>query len=163
MQANILTIGQSMAGHVLGVLLSLALITSPAAAQAEVAETYFKKSYALLIGNDTYSNGWPHLQNGIADAEAMAAELARHGFHTIVKRNLARRDLREALEKFFIEAGSDPEARLIVWFSGHGHTVNGEGYLVPSGAPGPDDDVRFRQGAVSVREFGRLMREARAR
>jgi len=40
--------------------------------------------------------------------------------------------------------------------------MNGEGYLVPSGAPGPASDIQFRQGAVSVRQFGRLMREARS-
>ncbi|MEL6872948.1 MAG: caspase family protein, partial [Pseudomonadota bacterium] len=126
-------------------------------------EPYFATSYALLMGNDAYGNGWPDLKNGVNDAEEMATELERHGFHTVVKRNLRRRELIEALETFFIKTGSDPDARLLVWFSGHGHTVNGEGYLVPSGAPGPDNDVRFRQGAVSVREFGRLMREARSR
>lgn len=132
-------------------------------ARADASATYFAKSYALLIGNDEYGNGWNHLRNGVKDAEEMAAELARHGFHTVVKRNLRRRELIEALETFFIETGSDPDARLVVWFSGHGYTVNGEGYLVPSGAPGPGNDVRFRQGAVSVREFGRLMREAKSR
>lgn len=132
-------------------------------ARADASATYFAKSYALLIGNDEYGNGWNHLRNGVKDAEEMAAELARHGFHTVVKRNLRRRELIEALETFFIETGSDPDARLVVWFSGHGYTVNGEGYLVPSSAPGPGNDVRFRQGAVSVREFGRLMREAKSR
>lgn len=140
----------------------LALVLA-APARAQAPEPYFAKSYALLIGNDAYGNGWPHLQNGVKDAEEMAKELARHGFHTVVKRNLGRRELIDALETFFIETGSDPDARLVVWFSGHGHTVNGEGYLVPSGAPGPDNDVRFRQGAVSVRAFGRLMREAKSR
>ena len=47
-----------------------------------------------------------------------------------------------SLHGFFITAGDDPDARLFVWFAGHGHTIkNGdgddEGYIVPRDAPSP--------------------------
>lgn len=46
----------------------------------------------------------------------------------------------------------------------HGHTINGEGYLVPVDAPDPrGSDVDFRRKAYSMRDFGRLMREARSK
>ena len=43
--------------------------------------------------------------------------------------------LRATLREFFAIKGADPNARLMLWFAGHGHTINGEGFLVPADAP----------------------------
>ena len=38
-------------------------------------------SYALVVGINNYTYGWPRLSNAIADARAVADELKRMGFN----------------------------------------------------------------------------------
>jgi formylglycine-generating enzyme required for sulfatase activity len=125
--------------------------------------TLYQKSKALVIGMDHYSGGWPELSNGIKDAEEVAKGLAAQGFEVISKKDLKSRDLDDTLRDFFIVDGDDPNARLLLWFAGHGDTIDGEAYLVPTDAPLPKLDAEFRSKAISLRRFGEYMREAKAR
>lgn len=172
-----------MSRSILAVILCLAfLLASPAAAlergavvvkraDTQEAVTLYRKSYALVIGIDAYSNGWDRLENAVKDAKAVAADLKTRGFEVTLKRDLNSRDLEETLRQFFIHKGADRDARLLVWFAGHGHTVKvwenspEIGYLVPADAPLAieDDDLAFRRKALPLSRFGNLMREARAR
>jgi len=131
-------------------------------------------SKALVIGIDNYgssggwfgpgaSTGWPKLAMAIKDAEEVAKALQAAGFTVTLLKDLKADDLDRVFRDFFIKEGSDPEARLFVWFAGHGHTVGGEGYLVPADASHPKDDIEFRGKALSLRRFGEYMREARAK
>ncbi|MEW5736568.1 MAG: SUMF1/EgtB/PvdO family nonheme iron enzyme [Thermodesulfobacteriota bacterium] len=120
-------------------------------------------SYALVIGIDSYTSGWPRLSNAVKDAALVAEELTKQGFETALKTNLGSRDLEDALETFFVEKGADPDARLFVWFAGHGHTLDGEGFLVPADAPAPSDKIHFKLKAVSLRRFGELVRLAESK
>jgi hypothetical protein len=125
----------------------------------------YTASKALVIGQDTYRDrAWPRLSMGIADARAVAAALEAQGFAVTLKTDLESVELERAFRDFFITDGSDPEARLLVWFAGHGHTIANEGYLVPVDAPNPERaDTEFRTKAISLRRFGEYMREARAK
>jgi hypothetical protein len=126
--------------------------------------TLYQKSKALVIGMDHYSSGWPELSNGIKDAEEVAKGLAAQGFEVTFKKDLKSRDLDDTLRDFFIVDGDDPNARLLLWFAGHGDTIDGEAYLVPTDAPSPTKfDAEFRVKAISLRRFGEYMREAKAR
>jgi formylglycine-generating enzyme required for sulfatase activity len=125
--------------------------------------TLYTKSKALVIGMDHYSGGWPQLSNGIKDAEEVAKGLAAQGFEVTFKKDLKSRDLDDTLRDFFIVDGDDPNARLLLWFAGHGDTIDGEAYLVPTDAPSPKADAEFRLKAISLRRFGEYMREAKAR
>jgi hypothetical protein len=125
--------------------------------------TLYHKSKALVIGMDHYSSGWPSLSNGIKDAEEVAAGLSAQGFEVTFKKDLKSRDLDDTLRDFFIVDGDDPNARLLLWFAGHGDTIDGEAYLVPTDAPLPKLDAEFRVKAISLRRFGEYMREAKAR
>jgi formylglycine-generating enzyme required for sulfatase activity len=125
--------------------------------------TLYTKSKALVIGMDHYSGGWPTLSNGIKDAEEVATALTAQGFEVTFKKDLKSRDLDDALRDFFIVDGDDPNARLLLWFAGHGDTIDGEAYLVPTDAPLPKVDADFRLKAISLRRFGEYMREAKAR
>ena len=58
-----------------------------------------------------------------------------HGFDVTEVINPKSADLRKALEDFVFEKGQDTSARLFIWFAGHGHTIDGEGYLAGAGAP----------------------------
>ena len=57
-----------------------------------------------------------------------------------------------------------PEARLFVWYAGHGHTERGQGYLVPADAPRPQEAATgFLRKALSMRRFGDFVRQARSK
>jgi hypothetical protein len=115
--------------------------------------TLYTKSKALVIGMDHYSGAWPQLSNGIKDAEEVAKGLAAQGFEVTFKKDLKSRDLDDTLRDFFIVDGDDPNARLLLWFAGHGDTIDGEAYLVPTDAPSPKADAEFRVKAISLRRL----------
>jgi hypothetical protein len=126
--------------------------------------TLYTKSKALVIGIDSYDgHDWPQLSNGIRDAEEVAKGLAAQGFEVTLKKNLKSDELDSAFRSFFIIDGDDPNARLLLWFAGHGDTIEEEAYLVPADAPSPKLDAEFRDKAIPLRRFGEYMREAKAR
>lgn len=135
------------------------------AADASIVEEIqlYENSYALVIGIDDYTNGWPRLSNAVKDAQLIAAGLKKQGFQVNLQLNLKSRELDRALEEFFILTGEDPGARLFVWFAGHGHTENGEGYLIPADAPKPETGAKFRVRALSLRRIGEYVRQAQAK
>ena len=60
------------------------------------------------------------------------------------------------------EALGFPEARLFLWFAGHGHTGFGEGYLVPADAPLPQS-ADFFYYALHMGDLGAMVKIARAK
>jgi formylglycine-generating enzyme required for sulfatase activity len=134
------------------------------AANAPIAGSVrlYDASYALVIGNDAYRN-WPRLSNAVRDAELVAAELESQGFEVTLRRNLTSTQLKSVLEEFYIVKGADKNARLMVWYAGHGETVNGEGYLVPVDAPRVTSGAQFKFKALSLRRFGEYVRQAEAK
>ena len=96
------------------------------------------------------------------DAELVGAALREAGFEVTLKRDLKTADLASTFKEFFALKGQDPEARLFVWYAGHGHTMNGEGFLVPADAP-PASDPRFLISALQIRDFGGFTRLARSK
>jgi hypothetical protein len=98
----------------------------------------YQKSYALVIGIDDYQSGWPKLRNAVADADSIAKALAIQGFEVSLKTNLSGAALRDAFDSWFLFAGLQEGARLLVWFAGHGQTVSPAGtYLIPTDVPNP--------------------------
>lgn len=139
------------------------LAAAAAPAPQHQGRALYSRSHALVIGIDDYQSAWPRLFNGIRDAEEVAKALAAQGFETTVVRNPGSRALKEAIEGFVFDKGADPEARLFIWFAGHGHTIASEGYLVPADAPRPESGSAFRKAAVNLGQFGTWMREVRAK
>lgn len=81
----------------------------------------------------------------------------RHGFTVRFLKDLKARELDNAFRDFFIRTDSDPEARLLLWFAGHGHTMKhpvGEGYIVPANTPAAETDAEFRIKAVGQERVG---------
>ncbi len=143
-----------------GISVELRASEAPGAPVTETVQLY-EKSYALVIGIDRYTR-WPRLSNPVKDAKAVAAELEQRGFDVHLETNLNSRALQDTLKEFFALKGAQPEARLLFWFAGHGHTERGEGFLVPADAP-PPTDPRFKVKALHMRDFGGLVRLARAK
>ena len=120
----------------------------------------YEESYALVIGIDDYTGGWPRLSNSVRDARLVAETLRERGFHVDFRKNLRSADFTQALQDFFTTRGENPEARLFLWYSGHGHSEGGEGFLVPADAPKSTERGRFKRSAVHMRNFEGLVRLA---
>ncbi len=158
------------------VLIGVLLFAVPAVAQitvplrssersdAAVSEsvTLYSKSYALVIGNDAYADPWPPLSNAVKDARLVKEALEAKGFEVTFLTNVTSRQMVDAFEAFFLEKGEDPEARLFVWYAGHGHSERGEGYLVPIDAPDTSEGGKFRRKALSLRRMGEYARDSLA-
>jgi hypothetical protein len=134
------------------------------AVDAPVTERWrlYGASHALIIGIDNYTNGWPRLSNAVKDATLVAGELRRKGFEVELLTDVTGAQLREALRRFFAFKGKDPQARLFVWFAGHGHTEYGEGYLVPADAP-PPSSPEFFYTALHMGDVGSMVRIAKSK
>ncbi|MBT5495008.1 MAG: hypothetical protein HOK54_04620 [Alphaproteobacteria bacterium] len=136
------------------------------ATDAPIVETVelYSDSHALVIGIDSYSDpSWPRLSQARKDARKVAAALKAKGFLVTLKVDLNADDLERAFEDFFIDKGGDPDARLFVWFAGHGHTVDGEGFLIPANGAGPGDRPQFLRKSLSLRDFGKFVRLAKSK
>ena len=122
----------------------------------------YKESYALVIGIDNYTKGWSRLRNAVKDADSVAEELKKRGFKVTLLKDLTGRVLREKIRQFFARKGSNLDARLLLWFSGHGYTIDGEGFLVPADGPLHTSD-EFKVTSLHMREFGSLVRLAKSK
>jgi len=129
---------------------------------SEEVELY-ARSYALVVEIDKYTHGWPRLSMAVKDAKAIAAALTKKGFEVTLVLNPKSAALNQAFEEFYILKGENPDARLFVWFAGHGHSERGEGYLVPTDAPKPSKKGLFRLRALSLRRIGEFVRLAESK
>lgn len=130
-------------------------------AEAPVTERWklYGSSHALVIGIDNYANGWPRLSNAIKDARLVAEALEEKGFEVELLIDPTSEQLRPRLRQFFAIKGADPDARLFIWFAGHGHTFRGEGYLVPADAPPPESPL-FLLKALHMGDVASMVRIA---
>lgn len=118
----------------------------------------YKESHALLVGVSDYTAGWPPLSGVKKDVVDVRAALERQGFQVEVVENPTAVQLRAAYETFIQRHGAKAEARLLLYFSGHGHTLKlawgGDmGYIVPADAPNPNRDLEgFKDKAVDMQQ-----------
>ncbi len=134
--------------------------TSSSRASREVA--IYSKSYALVIGINDYTNGWPRLSDAVSDAKKVAEEFEKKGFKVTTLLNPDSMQLTKTFQEFFIFRGEKKEDRLFVWFAGHGYTEDGEGYIIPKDAPKPNAGAAFRFKALSMRRFGEYVRQSKS-
>jgi hypothetical protein len=104
----------------------------------------YKESYALIVGISEYSY-WPNLPGVEQDIQSVKQTLENHGFHTVVHSNSNLDNLIKSIESFINQYGHNPDNRLLLYFSRHGHTLKlayGEeiGYLVSANTPNPNHD-----------------------
>ena len=139
--------------HGVGLALVSVLLLSPAALAdrgvqhlADHREVLggFTGSHALLIGVSSYQQGWEDLQSIPEELAAVERVLKeRHGFDTEVVLDPDSETLNDTVRQFINDHGFDPDHRLIVFFSGHGYTMDSgrRGFVLPADTP-PFDPAR---------------------
>ncbi len=116
----------------------------------------YSGSHALLIGVSDYTAGWSDLHSIPRELDQVSTALEQQGFkvHRAGKSDSA--GIKQAIETFLRDYGYDENNRLLLFFSGHGHTdASGRrGYLVPSDAPLPGKDLKgFKRKALQMSQI----------
>lgn len=161
------------------VLALLSLGMSPFAAAAAVIVTdesgerreLYSSSYALLIGVSEYTNGWEDLDQIPSELDKARKALETHGFDvTMVMEKTSMLELKSAIDDFIRRHGHNENNRLIIVYSGHGHTwsAGNQGYLVPSDAPVPETEdgnpgELFRANTLHISQMMEWARQMTAR
>jgi uncharacterized caspase-like protein len=115
--------------------------------------------HALIVGCSDYHAGWPSLPNPVKDAMEVASLLKSMGWAVDFLPNPDGATLRRELNKLVTGPGRNKEKAILLWFSGHGQTIEEAdgtklGYLVPVDAPDPDKDfLGFLERAISMRQI----------
>ena len=129
----------------------------------------YNASYALVIGNGNYTNGWDPLPGAMQDVKEVADALKTHGFNVTLKTDLTSDEFNEAFQTFVLGDGADENNRLLFYYAGHGHTLplaneQERGYLVMVDALDPDTDkLGFVLGSISMETLVGESKAIRAR
>lgn len=123
-----------------------------------------EKRVALVIGNNAYRNlpERDQLRNAVNDARAVKATLEGLGFKVIPGENLDRAKIVERLSDF--EAQLQEGDVAFFFYSGHGVSLNGANYMLPSDivpprSSGRDEEERLADLAVAeTRVIDRIKR-----
>ena len=99
----------------------------------------YEKSYALVIWAGNYQHSsWSKLNNVEEESKQVVNALEQRGFEVTTVGNPTGSELERAFKDFIDNYGYEPDNRLVIFFSGHGHTRNQtKGYLVPVDAQDP--------------------------
>jgi hypothetical protein len=119
-------------------LLLSCMALAPVAAEPVAAQP---ERFALVIGNANYANGM--LRNPVNDARAMASKLEGLGFKVLLRENLNREQMYQAIEEFSkkLKAGGVG----LFYYAGHGMQIRGKNFLIPVDADiQREDDIEFR-------------------
>ncbi|MBW2248245.1 MAG: PEGA domain-containing protein [Deltaproteobacteria bacterium] len=125
--------------------------------------------HALVVGCSDYRSGWPRLPNPVKDAKEVASMLKRLGWYVDILEDPDGKLLKRELNKLVTGPGKNREKGILVWFSGHGQTIEEAdgtklGYLVPVDAPDPDKDLLgFMERAVSMRQIETVSKQIRSK
>ena len=116
----------------------------------------YKDSYALVVGNGNYTEGWSRLPGALQDVDEVTDALKEHGFFVTLKKDLTKQEFERAFANFVGNAGREPYNRLLFYYAGHGYTqkmATGEdlGYLVMVDAPLPEKEaINFKLKAADM-------------
>ncbi len=119
----------------------------------------YRDSYALIVGNSNYSNGWEPIPGAIQDVNEVAKALEKHGFNIILKTDLNKDEFNRAINEFSLKYGNAEDNRLLFYYAGHGFTrkmaTDEElGYLVMVNAPLPEKDlIGFSVNSVDMQSL----------
>ncbi|MFP4473958.1 MAG: SUMF1/EgtB/PvdO family nonheme iron enzyme [Desulfatibacillaceae bacterium] len=126
----------------------------------------YESGHAFVVGCDAYARGWGKPPDAVADAESVSELLREQGFSVNFLSNPDAATFLSALERFAVDQGSRTDARVLVWFSGLGHTVGDRSWLALANAHYPGEQTGralFRKNAVPLEEVAGVLSKMAAR
>jgi formylglycine-generating enzyme required for sulfatase activity len=149
------------------VAILVAAISSAERADAQVSQASddpLRHDYALLIGNSHYRDSrWPQLDDISLQLDALRKGLEGHFDKVQVEKDLDTEGLRVKLNGFLRTYGNDSNARLFIYYAGHGYTEiirqrnENRGYITGIDTPALDGTTRAydaaRLKAISMAEI----------
>src|SRR5229473_3485035 len=154
-------------------LVAAILLPHHAAAQMLPAtDDPLRRGHALLIGNSHY-RAWPQLDDVPLQLDELAEGLKNH-FETVeVVKDLEIDPLRQKINGFLRSYGNDSNARLFIYYAGHGYTEpilrynENRGYITGIDTPTVDGSARgydaARPKAMSMMEIRSPLAEVLAK
>ena len=118
----------------------------------------YQESHALLIANGKYvDRNWQDLPSVYDEAEEFASALKQQGFEIfggIVHKDLTGDGIDRIVKNFIVRHGvgrkESGNNRLVIYYAGHGETLNTRGYIVPVDAPAKTQEKEFCAKAVNM-------------
>jgi uncharacterized caspase-like protein len=107
----------------------------------------YAANQALIIGNSQYTH-MNALTNPVHDADAINNTLKKLGFQTTVIKDAPKRKMLEAIDSFSQGIGAGDT--IIFFYAGHGASINGNNYLIPSTASLPEKDIFFDEEFIDL-------------
>ena len=115
-----------------------------------------KPNLALIIGNNQYEVG--KLSHSVNDTKSIGKALADKGFGVILKTNLNRRKMDEAIHEFRSLLSTKGGIGLF-YFSGYGTQVDGKNYLLPINNARIKEKVDIEYGAIPLDKILKKMQK----
>lgn len=130
----------------------------------DTPDDMYSSSHALVIGVYDYSGGWPKLPGVRQDTDAVSMALSAQGFNVRRSVNPTASGIKAAVDDFIARYAGDRRARILIYFAGHGHTLDGTGYVVGRDAKDPAKDTAgFKKGALTIDYFAERAKEMDSR
>jgi len=119
----------------------------------------FTEAHALIIGESDYINtqAWRRLPGVKEDVTALKKLFTEQGFNVETIENANIGNLKNGITNFLDKYGYNPDARIIVYFAGHGATLDLDGrkmgYIVAIDAPQARNSGDFLQKVIPMTQF----------
>jgi hypothetical protein len=155
-----------MLTRILANLFVLVLLSDAGPVFADPPSPKYEAGFALVVGEGRYLAPWGNLSNVAQETKSVADKLRKLGFQVTLLTDVTSDTLRQKLERLVSEEASHPDARIVVFLSGHGDTrTNGSrGYFVPVDTPLKEiDESGFIQRAISMEEIRSLAATMKAK
>lgn len=142
------------------------LIPEEISSGSEVLQGY-SGSYALIIEMSDYPPGpWVDLDSIPAELDEVERLLREQDVSTIIRlHNPDITELRAGFETFIRDHGAEKEARLIIFYAGHGYTTaEGNAYLVPRTSADPQKNPKmFSVEALDMKQVTTWARQIQSK
>jgi hypothetical protein len=119
---------------------------------------------ALVFGNSAYPKFGPgqQLRTSVNDARSVGNKLEELGFKVSRGENLSREEMLRRLTEFSSQLV--PGDTAVLYYSGHGISISGESFLIPSDMPIEElNETKIRSNAVALSDITSLIRGTKAR
>ena len=105
------------------IALAVLWLQKPAGAQAvSTLDDPLRHGYALLIGNSHYEDrAWPPLNDIPLQLTALKKGLDKHFDRVEIVQDLKAEQIRQKINNFLRTYGNDSNARLLIYYAGHGY------------------------------------------